>query len=130
MKVREINDDNSLVETYIHWFLNQRIYDVECVGHIDDEHSGLGIYLIINKDTGRYCLLTTDWIYYNDKRIKKPLTRFKKSTTFFYPNNEGWDKITNVVYNELIKFMSGMENKIDFYDTDDMPFIQNLLKMP
>ena len=128
MKTRQIHDENSLIEVYIHWFIDGRDFEIDKLGHISDNED-LGIYLIWNKHNQKFCILTTDWSYYTDKRIKKPLTRYKKSTTFFYPMEEEWDSLGEGIIEEVLVFLGGgYDSKIIFDQTQDMAFIQNLLK--
>ena len=128
MKIRQISDENSLVEVYLHWLLNNG-NEVDKVGHIED-YPDLGIYYIWNKKTNKYCIITSDYTTYKDKRIKKPLTRYKKSVTMFFTFEEEWQKLTEKSYEEVLRFlgMGDRESEIVFNETQDFEFIQELLK--
>lgn len=126
---KNINDLNSLVEVYIEWFLKNK-FNVEKVGHIF-ESPDIGIYYIHNPKTDMYCVMTTNYSKYNDKRIKKQSTRYRKSTTFFFPTTESMLKRTDKSYEETLRFlgMGERDSEIYFRETNDFEFIQNLLDL-
>ncbi len=128
MKNRQISDENSLVEVYLHWLLNNG-NEVDRVGHIE-EFPDLGIYYIWNKKTNKYFIISSDYTTYKDKRIKKPLTRYKKSVTMFFTFEEEWQKLTEKSYEEVLRFlgMGDRESEIVFNETQDFEFIQEFLK--
>lgn len=128
MKIRQISDENSLVEVYLHWLLNNG-NEVDKVGHIED-YPDLGIYYIWNKKTNKYFIISSDYTTYKDKRIKKPLTRYKKSVTMFFTFEEEWQKLTEKSYEEVLRFlgMGDRESEIVFNETQDFEFIQEFLK--
>jgi len=127
MIIREIKDDNSLVEVYIHWLLDNG-HEVDKIGHIK-EFKDLGIYYCWHKDTNKFCVIATDYDYYVDKRVKKPLTKYKRSICFFYTMEEAWSKLTEKSYDETLRFVGKgeRESKIVFTETQDFEFIQNFL---
>ncbi len=128
MKIRQISDENSLVEVYLHWLLNNG-NEVDKVGHIED-YPDLGIYYIWNKKTNKYFIISSDYTTYKDKRIKKPLTRYKKSVTMFFTFEEEWQKLTEKSYEEVLRFlgMGDRESEIVFNETQDFEFIPEFLK--
>jgi len=128
MELKDIYDENSLIEVYLESFLSSGQYIIENLGHIGD-NKDLRIYYIINKNTKKYCLLTTDWAIYNDKRIKKPLTRYKKSITFFYPMEMEWATLNNETKTEIVMFLTAQrDSKIIFDNTSNIKFIQEFLE--
>lgn len=128
MKKREINDENSLIEVYIHWLLDNG-HEVGKIGHIKD-FKNLGIYYCFHNYTNKYCVIATDYDYYKDKRVKNPLTRYKRSVCLFYPMEEYWSKFTEESYDETLRFIGAgeRESKISFDVTQDFEFVQNFLK--
>lgn len=128
METRQILDKNSLVEVYLHWLLDNN-HEVDSVGHIED-FPKLGIYYVWNKKTNKYFLISSDYNVYKDKRIKKPLTRYKKSVTMFYTLDEEWQKLTDKSYEQVLRFlgMGDQESKIVFNETQDFGLIQEYLK--
>lgn len=128
MKIRKISDENSLVEVYLHWLLENG-NEVDKVGHIED-NTDLGIYYVWNKRTNNFFILSTDYDLYNDKRIKKPLTRYKKSVVMFFTLDEKWKKLTDKSYEEVLRFlgMGERESEILFNETQNFEFIQEFLK--
>lgn len=128
MKIREINDENSLVEVYLHWLLDNN-HELDKIGHIAD-NKDLGIYYIWHRYTNRYCVLATDFDVYNDKRVKNPIKKYTRSICFFYPVEEKWCKLTEESYDETLRFIGkgDRDSKIIFQDTNDFGFIQNHLR--
>jgi hypothetical protein len=128
MKIRQISDENSLVEVYLHWLLDNR-HEVDKVGHID-EFNNLGIYHVWNKHTNKYFILASNYDVYKDKRIKKPLSRYKKSVTMFFTTEKEWQKVTDKSYEEVLRFlgMGDRDSKILFTETQDFEFIQEFLE--
>lgn len=128
MNIREINDDNALIEVYLHWFLKLGNCEIDRMGYVG-QNENFGIYFIWDKKTEKYCILTTDWVSYNDKRIKKPMTRYKKSTVFFYPIEDQHNKLNEETFAGVIEFVKGTgKSPIYFCDSEYIEFIQDFLK--
>lgn len=128
MKKSEINDDNSLIEVYLHWLLDNGC-EVDKVGYIQD-NKNLSIYYIWDKTTEKYIIMASDWAGFSDKRIKKPLTKYKKALCIFYPMEEKWAKLTDKSYDEVLRFlgMGDRDSEIIFGETFSFEFAQEYLK--
>lgn len=128
MKKQDINDENSLVEVFIHWLLDNG-HEVDKIGHIK-EFEGLGIYYCFHGKTNKYCVIATDYDYYKDKRVKNPIKKYTRSICIFYPMEEKWSKLTEETYEETLRFvgMGDRASKITFTETQDFGFVQNFLK--
>ena len=128
MEIRQISDENSLLEVYLHWLLDND-HEVDKIGCIED-CKDLGIYYVWHKKTNKYFIIASDFDVYKDKRIKYPLTRYKKSITMFFTLDENWQKLTDQSYEEVLRFlgMGDRDSKIEFTETQDFEFIQDYLK--
>lgn len=128
MDKKDIQDDNSLVEVYLHWLLDNGC-EIDKVGHIQ-ENKNLGMYYIWDKETERYIIIASDITGFTDKRIKKQLIRYKKSLVIFYPLEEKWAKLTDKSYDECLRFlgMGNRDSEIIFGDTRNFEFVQQYLK--
>ena len=128
MKKEEIQDDNALAEVYLHWLLDNGC-EIDKVGYIQ-ENKNLGMYYIWDVETERYVIIASDITGFKDKRIKKQLTRYKRSLIIFYPLEEEWSKLTEKSYEECLRFlgMGDRDSEIIFGDTRDFEFAQQYLK--
>lgn len=128
MKKKEIQDENTLIEVYLHWLLDNGC-EINRVGHIH-ENENLGMYYVWDKRTEKYIVIASDWAGYIDKRIKKELTRYKKALIIFYPMEKEWFKKTEKSLEETLRFlgMGDRDSEIIFGDTRDFEFAQQFLK--
>lgn len=128
MKKNHIDDINSLVEVYLTYFTD-RMYEIDKIGYLSEE-SGFGIYFIWSKRTNNFCVLSTDYSRFSDKRIKKNITRYKNSTFFFYPMCEYEKKFTEDSFDDTLRFFKLKQGRanIAFDYTCDFNFILNHLK--
>ena len=90
-----VADDNSLVEVYLEFILTHSNYIIDILGK-HEEHDNLWVYHVADVERNRYGCITTDIVKWGDKRIKKPMTRYKKSILFYTTNtdSEAFDEVS------------------------------------
>ena len=124
MKVKEIHDDNTLIETYLHYLIEHHRVEVDLIGYMKGDMS-FGIYYIWDTTTNRYLLCITDLDKYTDKRTKKKSSKEKRATTFLCPSEDKYRKVTDKNFEAVLAFFGGgetdliMDRIMEFSDVQD-----------
>lgn len=128
MIISDIEDDNCMVEVYLHYLMKHGKFEADKIGHMKDDMT-FGIYHVWDNKTGKYCVLLTDLDYYYDGRAKKKLTKEKRSAIFLVPTEPSHRYMTEDNLNRVLNFFNGSPCDMKMSEIKKVDFIEEYLNM-
>lgn len=111
---------NSLLEVYID-YLSLKCKDliIDEIGHCG--HENLLFYIVLNKNTNKFVMFGSFPQEFFNKRIKKDITRYRRSLFMAYPLNAENQIMSKKNFDKLIvDFEGGKITDEEYYITDDI----------